>query len=105
MSFPARLLESYDVLSTDSLDAYGGAFRVRRIDGDGEFETARLCAVRKASAKKTGRTTITPEHFQAEAYAMDFLNHENVAKVHESFIDSKVKPNVGIHSGAFSDGV
>jgi len=104
MSFPARLLESYDVLSTDSLDAYGGAFRVRRVDGDGEFETARLCAVRKASAKRTGRTTITPEHFQAEAYAMDFLNHENIAKVHESFIDSTVKPNVGVLVRERADG-
>ena len=81
------------MLSTDSLDAYGGAFCVRGIDG--EFETARLCALRKASVKRLSRTTITPEHFQAEAYAMDCLNHENIAKVRESFIDSTVKPNVG----------
>jgi serine/threonine protein kinase len=106
MSFPTRLLESYDIISTDGLDAYGGAFRARCIDGDGEYETAILCAVKPAAKRnrQASRTTITPEHFEAEAYAMDFLNHENIAKLYESFIEVNAKPNVGVLVRERADG-
>lgn len=95
VSFPGALVEKYDIISLSRADGIGGEFKVRENDGLGSFRAATLMAIKETGDGK--KSSMTTAHVQSAAYALEVLQHDNVAKLYDCIIEKKGNRGVGAH--------